>query len=190
MKLGKYTLASLILVAACAPGGVRLTQLDISNSYRPGEFAYAAAGRDLHVVIVGNPFGGDQAAFGTAVTDAMQGRNWGQATNFTTTPDAEARLTYRVVLVFNPPDGMNAARQCREEALAVQTIPSGDRIELSGAFCRGGNPMTRIRGRVSAAAGPRDVAFRELVGQVTSGLFPPDRGRNRNGRQCSPMTNC
>lgn len=191
MKLTNLSFAFLILIAACAPSGIRLTQLDISPTYDPGEFARAAAGRDLHVVIVGNPFGGDQAAFGTAVTDAMQGRHWGQPTNFTTTPGAEAHLTYRVVLVFDPPRGMNAARQCREEALAVQTIPTGDEINLSGAFCRGRNPMTRIWGRVSGAAGPQDPGFRELVGQVTNGLFPPERGRrSRRGRSCPPGIIC
>jgi hypothetical protein len=200
MKPTHLALASLILVAACA-GSVRLTQLDVASTYDAGEFAYAAAGRDLHVVIVGNPFGGDQDAFETAVTDAMQGRHWGQATNFTTTPgdDArlsfrvvlifdpppggdDARLSFRVVLIFDPPPGMNAARQCREEALAVQTVPADSQIELSAAFCSGDSARTRIRGRVSGAKGPQDRAFRELVGQVTNGLFPPDRGRNRPDR--------
>ncbi len=189
MKPTYLALASLILVAACA-GGVRLTQLDVAGTYHPGEFAYAAAGRDLQVVIVGNPFGGDQAAFEAAVTDAMQEHHSGQATNFTTTPGDDARPSFRVVLIFDPPQGMNAARQCREEALAVQTVPADDgQINLSGAFCSGDSARTRIRGRVSGAAGPRDQAFRELVGQVTNGLFPPDRGRNR-GRGCRPPLMC
>jgi hypothetical protein len=189
MNLKTFAVAALVLVAACAPGNVRLTQLDITPTYSPNEFAYAAAGRDLQVVIVGNPFDGDQAAFEAAVTDAMQGRHWGQPTNFTTMPGAEARLTFRVVLIFNPRVGMNAARQCREEALAVQTVPTDDQIELSAAFCREDGVRTRIRGRVSRATGPEDVAFRELVGQVTNGLFPPARGRNR-GRRCPPGVIC
>jgi hypothetical protein len=188
MKPTHLALASLILVAACA-GSVRLTQLDVASTYDAGEFAYAAAGRDLHVVIVGNPFGGDQDAFETAVTDAMQGRHWGQATNFTTTPGDDARLSFRVVLIFDPPPGMNAARQCREEALAVQTVPADSQIELSAAFCSGDSARTRIRGRVSGAKGPQDRAFRELVGQVTNGLFPPDRGRNRSNG-CPPGIIC
>ncbi len=189
MKLRTLTLAAFVVVAACAAGGVRLTQLDVTPTYSPGEFAYAAAGRDLHVVIVGNPFGGDQAAFEAAVTDAMQGRHWGQPTNFTTTPGEDARPSFRVVLIFDPPVGMNAARQCREEALAVQTVPADDEIQLSGAFCSGDNARTRIRGRVSGAAGPQDPAFRELVGQVTNGLFPPTRNRHR-GRDCPPGIIC
>lgn len=153
MKPITLSFALLIMITACAPGGVRLSQQDISSTYNPGEFARAAAGRDTHVMIVGNLFGGALAAFETAVTDAMQGRHWGQPTNFTTAPGAEARPTYRVVLIFDPPKSFNAARQCREEALAVQTTPTGDEISLSGAYCRGRDPMTRIWGRVSGAAG-------------------------------------
>ena len=190
MNLRNISLVTLLSLAACAQGGVTLSQLNVSSSYNPGEFAYGAADRDLRVVIVGNPFGGDSQAFGTAVTDAMQGQHFGQHTNFTTTPGPEARLAYRVVLVFGPPAGMNAARQCREEALAVQTVRTNDQIELSGAFCRGDNPMTRIRGRVSGAANAQDPAFQALVCQVTNGLFPPDRERDRNGRGCRPWMNC
>ena len=182
--------AILLLVAGCASGGVSLSRQDISDSYNPGEFAYAGAGRDLHVVVVGNPFGGDREAFGAAVTDAMQGQHFGQRTNFTTMPGAEARLTYRVVLVFDPPVGMNAARLCREEALAVQTVRADDGIVLSGAFCRGNTALTRITGRASGAASARAPAFRDLVGSVTNGLFPPDRGRDRGSRRCLPWMAC
>jgi hypothetical protein len=42
---------------------------------------------------------------------------------------------------------------------------------------------------VSGAKGPQDRAFRELVGQVTNGLFPPDRGRNRSNG-CPPGIIC
>lgn len=188
MNPRNLALAALVLVAACA-GTVRLTQLNITPTYSPNEFAYAAADRDLHVVIVGNPFGGDQAAFESAVTDAMQGRHWGQPTNFTTTPGENARLAFRVVLIFDPQVGMNSARQCREEMVGVQTVPRDDEIEISAAFCREENLRTRIRGRVSGATGPQDPVFRELVGQVTNGLFPPERNRNRGGR-CPPGVIC
>ncbi|MBE9553733.1 MAG: hypothetical protein IMF05_09760, partial [Proteobacteria bacterium] len=87
MRIRHCLLAAALAVAACAAGGVRLTQQEIAPSYSPGEFAYAGAGRDMRVVVVGNPFGGDRAVFERAVTDAMQGRHWGQRTNFTTTPD-------------------------------------------------------------------------------------------------------
>jgi hypothetical protein len=180
MGIRYYLLAAAIAVAACAAGNVRLTQQDIAPSYSPGEFAYAGAGRDMHVVVIGNPFGGDHSAFERAVTDAMQGQHWGPRTNFTTTPGADARTRYRVVLLFDPPRSLNSARLCREVASALPSESAGEGIVLFAAFCRGKRLRTEIKGHISSATGPDDPAFRELVGQVTNGLFPPDRGINRD----------
>jgi hypothetical protein len=163
MGIRYYLLAAAIAVAACAAGNVRLTQQDIAPSYSPGEFAYAGAGRDMHVVVIGNPFGGDHSAFERAVTDAMQGQHWGQRTK-----------------LFDPPRSLNSARLCREVASALPSESAGEGIVLFAAFCRGKRLRTEIKGHISSATGPDDPAFRELVGQVTNGLFPPDRGINRD----------
>jgi len=178
------------LTAACAAGGVRLTHQDVNTAYSPGEFAYAGAGRDLRVEIVGNPFGGDAAAFAAAVTDAMKGQHWGQPTNFTTTPGESARTDYRVMMLFNPPVNLNAMRLCREGASTLPTEATGDGIALFGAFCLGDKELTAIKGKVSSTSGPRDPAFRNLVGQVTHGLFPPERDRLRDDRRCLPWMKC
>jgi hypothetical protein len=179
MRIRICLLAAAFAVAACAAGGVRLTQQEIAPSYSPGEFAYAGAGRDMRVVVVGNPFGGDRAVFERAVTDAMQGRHWGQRTNFTTTPGASAHVRYRVVLLFDPPRSLSGARLCREDPSALPSESTGKGIVLFAAFCRGKRTRTEIKGRISGAAGADDLAFRELLGQVTNGLFPPDRGIGR-----------
>ena len=173
-------LAAVLATTACAAGNVRLTQQDVTPTYSPGEFAVVAAGRDLWVVVAGNPFGGDAAAFEAAVTDAMQGRHWGQQTNFTTTPGANANTRYRVVLLFGPPRALNGARLCRDAPSALPSESEGEEIVLFAAFCHGKRLRTQIKGRISSVAGPGDPDFRELVGQVTNGLFPPDRGGGRD----------
>lgn len=190
MRIRRFVLAALFAAASCAPGGVRLSLQEISTAYNPGEFAYAGAGRDLRVVVVGNPFGGDQAAFDKAVTDAMQGQHWGQRTNFTSTPGPDARETYRVVLLFDPPIDFNGSHLCRRSATALPTQSSGGEIALFGAFCRGKRSLTEIKGQIDGAAGPDDPAFRALVGQVTNGLFPPDRGLLRDRDECPPWKKC
>jgi len=179
MRLCHSLLAAVFIVAACAPGNVRLTHQEYAPSYSPAEFAYAGGGRDLRVVVVGNPFGGDQAVFEKMVTDAMQGQHWGQTVNFTTDPGADARIRYRVVLLFNPPRALNSLKLCSESASALPSASVGQAIELFAAFCHGKRLRTGIKGHIAGAAGPGDPAFRALVGQVTNGLFPPDRGRER-----------
>jgi hypothetical protein len=179
MRIHHTLFAAALAVTACTAGGVRLTQQEIAPTYSPGEFAYAGAGRDLRVVVVGNPFGGNRADFERAVTDAMRGQHWGQRTNFTTVPGPSARDRYRVVLLFDPPRSLNGARLCHDDPSTLPSQPTADGIVLFAAFCRGKRSRTEIKGYISSASGQADPVFRSLVGQVTNGLFPPDRGIDR-----------
>lgn len=176
MRFPIIVLASLLFAAACAPGGTRLTHQYLSSAYYSGEFAYAGAGRDLRTVVHGSPFGGGQSAFGQAVTDAMQGRHWGQRTNFTTAPGADARNLYKVVLLFDPPIDFSGLRLCRDDDATLAGVPRrGDAVSVFAAFCLGDKSLTEIRGSIPSATGANDPAFRELVGQVTGALFPLKR---------------
>lgn len=178
-----------VLVAACA-GTVRLTQQEISPVYKASEFAHAGAGRDLRVVVAGNPFGGDQAEFNGAVTGYMQGNHWGQPTNFTTAPGETARETYHVVMLFNPPKTFSGMKLCREKPA---DLPSGTRengIVLFAAFCRRNESLTEIKGRIDGATGPGDPIFGDLVAQVTNGLFPPKRRFEGDRGGCPPWLKC
>ena len=136
----------------------------------------------MRVIIVGNPFGGDQAAFGRVVTDAMQGRNLGPQTNFTTTPGPSAREIYRVVMVFDPPNGLSADTTCQSDPAALSsTARDGTAVAVLAAFCRSERPLTQIRGDIEAAAGADDPAFVALIGDTTQALFPrKKRKRNRD----------
>ncbi len=190
MRTPIIVFASLLFAAACAPGGVRLTHQFLSPVYNSGEFAYAGAGRDLRTVVHGNPFGGGQPAFGQAVTDAMQGRHWGQRTHFTTAPGPDARNTYKVVLLFDPPIDFTGLRLCRDDDATLAGVPRrGDTVSVFAAFCSGDKSLTEIRGSVPSATGPTDPAFRELVGQVTGALFPLKRLGDDNDN-CRPPFKC
>lgn len=177
-----------ILVAACG-GTVRLTQQEISPVYKASEFAYAGAGRDLKVVVAGNPFGGDQAEFNGAVTGYMQGNHWGQPTNFTTAPGETARETYHVVMLFNPPKTFSGMKLCREKPADLPTEARGAGVVLFAAFCRRNESLTEIKGYTEAAGGLADPNFGDLVAAVTQGLFPP-RHRFDNNRGCRRWMRC
>lgn len=182
-------MAAVFGIAACS-SDVRLTQQEISPSYKSGEFAYAGADRDMKVVVVGNPFGGDQETFGRTVTGYMQGNHWGPRTNFTTAPGASARNSYRVVMLFDPPKTLVGMRLCRVEGSALPTVRTGDEIILFAAFCRGNESMTEIKGRIAGATGPEDPVFGYLIGQVTNALFPPDRRFEDDHGGCPPWLQC
>lgn len=172
---------AVMALAACGDQIVQVTGQRMTGSYNAGEFGYAAGGRDLRVIVVGNPFGGDQAAFQRAVTDAMQGRNHGQQTNFTTNPGPSARADYRVVMVFNPPGNLIADKICQSDPASVPTTPGGGTaVTLVGVFCRADRSLTQVRGEVDAAAGIDDPVFAALVGQSTQALFPSKRRKRKS----------
>ncbi|MBE9553044.1 MAG: hypothetical protein IMF05_06250 [Proteobacteria bacterium] len=177
-----------ILVGACG-GNVRLTQHEISPVYKASEFAYAGAGRDLRVVVAGNPFSGDHAEFEHAVTGYMQGNHWGQATNFTTTPGESARENYHVVMLFNPPKTFPGMKLCREKPADLPSEARDDGVVLFAAFCRRNESLTEIKGDIGAASGPADPNFGDLVAAVTQGLFPP-RHRFDDDHGCRRKIRC
>ncbi len=179
----RITLTAVILLAfaACGNQVVRLSKQTMGGSYSAGEFGYAAGDRDLRVVIVGNPFGGDQATFERAVTDAMQGRNHGQQTNFTTSPGPNAREIYRAVMVFDPPKNLTGDKVCQSDSSSLPTAAGeGTAVTLIAVFCRSQRSLTRVRGDIGAAAGPDDPAFVALVGQSTQALFTTKRRKRKD----------
>ncbi len=172
----------LAVLGACGDQVVRVRGQTTGGSYNSGEFGYAAGGRDLHVVVVGNPFGGDQATFERAVTDTMQGRSVRQETNFTTSPGPSARREYRVVMVFNPQGNILGDKACQGDPKSLPTAAGeGMAVVLVAAFCRSDQSLTQVRGDIGAATGPDDPVFGELVGQSTQALFPNKRS-NRKSR--------
>lgn len=179
----------LAFLAVSCGGTVRLTHEEISPVYNAGEFAYAGAGRDLRVVVAGNPFGGDRAEFDRAVTGYMLGNHWGQPTNFTTTPGESVRDSYHVVMLFNPPKTLPGIKLCREKPADLPSEAREDGVVLFAAFCRRNESLTEIKGYIEAADGPADPDFGDLVAAVTSGLFPPKR-RFDDDHECRRRLGC
>jgi hypothetical protein len=93
MPLGikHFATVAALAIGACNTGLVRLQTEHNQSNYDYQNFTIYHAGRDTRVIIHGNPFGMDQAAFNKAVTDNMQGATPGRRTNFTTTPGKTAQ---------------------------------------------------------------------------------------------------
>ena len=176
--------ALALCVAAAACSNERVTADQPSPAYTAGEVAYAAADRDLRVVIYGNPFGMGAQSFGQLVTDNMQTRIIGVRTNFTTTPNQTARPDYRVVFAFNPAQTMLNSYLCSGQP--IQTSPPGGAIVVQGAFCRGGGSLTSATGWLDRPQGPADPDFKALISDMTFALFPTRRAE----ADCSGGPDC
>ncbi len=175
MRRGLLVAVLALLAVSCGGANVSLYQQEVSPSYKAGEFGYAGARGAIRVIVAGDDLGADAASLGRTVTEAMRGRHWGPRTNFTTLDHPGIRPSYRVIMMFNPAPTMIGMRLCREDPSTLPVVQPAGEIVLFSAFCRGGESLTEIKGRIAGAAGMDNPGFGELVGQVTLALFPPDR---------------
>ncbi len=148
----------------------------------PDFFQYAAAGRDFQTVIYGNPTTAPKDAFDAAVVAAMQGRNWGPTTNFTTTPTVGPREGYRVVMAFGGDRYVSGNAICGDLDPAAFSATNG--VDLHAAFCFRDRLFSEVRVDTGAFSTPDDPRLKDAVAQVVLNLFPlRDPYRDRDGRR-------
>ncbi len=163
-----------LAVGVSSPSNAGATITEFVDYERPGVrslFQYAAADRDFRTIIYGNPSAASKQAFDAAVIAAMQGRNWGPTTNFTTTPSESAHKEYRVVMIFSGERHYGGKAACGDVdpgALA----PVRDRVRLQAAFCFRDRVLSEVQVKLDAFQGPNDPALDRAVAQAVLHLFP------------------
>ncbi|MBI1208156.1 MAG: hypothetical protein GC191_12830 [Azospirillum sp.] len=162
--------AAGLAVAGCA--GPAVVPDPPAAFFSLNSLAIAASGGELTVVVRGNPFGGDQAAFDHAVVEALQSRYAGVPTRLTTTPGPSARPDYKVAVIFNPDPALGTYNTCTSRP--VPTLPPQGRIVLQAAFCQGEAPATSARGWLAGAVTAEDPDFRQLLYDTAHALFAPN----------------
>ncbi len=163
--------AALAIAAGPAAAASVINYADINSPYSQSEVRYAADGRDLAVVVKGNPFpsgkiSGDEAA--RAVVEAMKGRPGWFVARYTLTPGDSARSLYKVVWLFGVPANTSVYGACRKDAEAA----TGTGSMTMAVFCRGEKALSYVAGTMDPPASPADPAFRRFIGDATRSLFP------------------
>ncbi len=172
MKIVRVKLAALfvMLLGGCA-GQTTTDSVIYERTGIPTAFRYAAADRDFRTEIYGNPTTAPKETFDASVIAAMQGRNWGASTNFTTTPSERAREEYRVVMVFSGDRDIGGKAACREiDSNALSPIV--DRVELQAAFCFRDTALSHVHVGVGGFSDVNDPRLDEAVAQAVIHLFP------------------
>jgi len=168
LRVATLSVAGLVL-AACASGTVVATR-DFNNPiYTPQWYAYAASGRDLAVIVRGNPTAAPQADFASAVTAAMNAHQTGPKTNFTISPSDNARKDFRVVMLFG--GTVNEYAAC-DDPHGVTLAPASGGTRLNAVFCYGQRPMTAIQISANGIGGPGDPTLGDVVSAAMLRLFP------------------
>ncbi len=180
---------SLALLAGCVAGVVTTTNVYYHGTYQTGLFGYVAGGRDLRVVVTGNPTGAPQEAFDQAVVAAMQGRNWGPTTHFTTRPSETAREAYWVSMIFGGDRYIGERAICRGGA-GRDIDPGARPVRLQAAFCERTKPLTSLQVTVDDVASPDDPRLEAMVSAAVVELFPLYDGTRDDDDCRRPLHRC
>jgi hypothetical protein len=154
-----------IVAASCTPG--RVDRVRVESGYDPVQYQFVPYTRAMHADVSGNPFGMDQQAFNTLVSDTIQPPG-------VQTSDGSP---YRVHLAFNGSTSVNRDLACG----ASGGGPSHGDMTLVAALCPGNGPaLTFLTGSVSDVSGPDDPRFHQFVRSSVVKLFPGPTIDNRN----------
>ena len=183
--LGRMTAVAAIalLVSAC---GLPTTYKWDREQWSPSKLGYAAGQGAMLAEIRGNPFDVAKAELDAAVTGTMYGSHFGPPVRFVTELPQGTASPYRVVLLFNPAETTNSRELCAGDP--ASGAPTPGRVKIAAAVCAQDLLETSVWGTVAGVTGPDDSAFKALVRQMTTQLFPhqdPDdrsaRGRRSRG---------
>ena len=166
------TVFAAFLLAGCTGGGGTIYHRTIEST-SIGQAVDHLRGAEVVLVVLGNPFGGDQATFEQAVADAIHGANPGTDATFIPTPADTAQGGRRIILILNGPIGSNGRAMCGGLPQAGGGPESGGHIRALAAFCGGDDrPLSYASGGLRGASGPDDPAFRNFMRQLVHALLP------------------
>lgn len=175
----KYSvIAAGALLTACADQGMVYDASDpvvhISSFYSDG-----AAGRDLTLVVDGNPFSIPNENFARLVEADLKDNTIAERgpTQPLLTPGPSAKPLYRLVYVFEPRQGLYGDSICYANTPAQATPaaaagPNG-KVTAVAAFCVGYRALSYITGETEVD-GPGDVRFYRLTRLMEDAVFRPD----------------
>lgn len=165
---GVVALAAMALSVAACSG--EIMRNEVSRPGVPTVFAYAAAKGEMKAEVVGNPFSLPQQAVDAAVLGIVERNHNGPATRFSTTPGPNAAESFRIVVVFNPPEkGAADAGACSAPATMGAT---GPKLGMVMALCGNDTLYAWTHSTMPAPKAPDDPAFEQMVARAARALIP------------------
>ena len=167
-------LVALCSAVGCSQDGLVLSGVVGGAYYAPqydwDEFFAVTDGRNFQVILSGNPFPAiSDADFRREFLPVLQAAKPRPNLTFTYEPPPELpRPYYRVVLIFNAANDLNADRVCAGQIQHKQpTRP----FDLYAIYCRNELPLSYTTAWTEAT-GPDDPRVMALMAQVFLVLFP------------------
>ncbi len=167
--------------------GQSISYSHVESIYHPSEVSYAADGRDLKVLVRGNPFasqGVNDEQLAGVIVDSMRGTPGWFVANYTTTPNETARELYRVVWLIGVAKNTSIYAICRgvpgDISVDGNTEGASTGRTVLAALCRRERIMSYLGGALGNIASVDDPQFKDFIKVATRQLFPR-RDPNRSG---------
>lgn len=152
------------------------------EQWSPAKLGYAAGEGALLTEIRGNPFEVPKTEVDAVITGTMYAAHFGPKVPFVTQAPQDYKSPYRVVILFDPEETLNAAKLCKESPQPGPADPS--RIRVAAAFCAQDIHETSVWGSVGRTGDPNDPSFKALIRIMTTQLFPnQDPNERDNDRE-------
>lgn len=164
--------AGLAFLAGCAQTGAPVTwNASIKDNYDVGSLDGAVTSPGIRVSVVGETYGADRTALADNLADIIRESHFGPRVTFASQiGEDESYRDFEVRFLFSPQPGAPAYTLCEDESFK-QRPPEVGATEFLAAYCRKGERINSVRGRVSGDF--ESASFRRLVQQASLTLFPP-----------------
>ncbi len=168
------TIALGAMLAACTNQGMTYDASD-PIVHIDGFYSDGVAGRDLMLVVDGNPFNMPSGDFARLVEADIKDNAIAQRgeAHPTLTPGPTAKPLYRLVYVFEPGQGVYGDAICYSNAPSQIAPATPGKVTAMAAFCVGYRAMSFVTGE-TAADGPSDARIYHLVRHMEDAVFRPD----------------
>lgn len=168
----------LAVLLAAFSGGTLYNQ-QFANSYDFQELMALHGGKDMRLVVSGNPYDIDASALSEAVGAAMSGRNEGLPITFTATPAGDVGPG-RIEILFQPPTDAIGVRLCRGKTKPDAGSGEADRALI--VYCKRDRNLSSLWLKFPQGAVPGNQAFNDAFALATRELLPRTSPMDRGDR--------
>lgn len=186
MKKKLLTAGLVLALTACS--GVPLSGPVIYNvnfmpKYDFDTFQYLNGGKDMRLVVIGNPYTVSDKVLADAIAARMSGRNPGSPVTFKAAGDlSEGSSPDTRLVVRLQKDRVATADLCKTEgAPANPSRPGDESTRLSFAYCKSGSPLSYGDGSLPLAGGTEGSDFKSMFARIPMKLFEVDPSGNHDG---------
>ncbi len=173
-----------LLAAAAAVAAIPTADADeitvrrYARQYQAGDYGFAARGRPVQTMVLGNPFEVADADFAAVLLPGLRDAMRSGQSGFVPINPARPPAGHFVVLAFDPPSGVRLTGVCRTPTSLGTDRRSGE-LRLLALLCRGGTPLAQVQGETDAVSGPDDPAVLRLARRAVRDLVPRRRPSHR-----------